>query len=215
MRIELPPPTPSKPSRKVIDLARARQERRPKSLSGATKRYALEAYSIDTPNYRASLCENGRVYFEPRENDAAAAQIDLSQDELRNMISDLSKLLMAQRRHNERLRGAHLWIARPHPIRKEWLLVRHKDQDTPFKPVKVGKHWRTTKTGERQELHPGFCSACKKEFVVGEKAFQALRCIVGVVNGPPRICQGCTRPQRTGMFEVIPDGELETTNDHP
>lgn len=187
---------------KVIDLARARQERR-KTIAGFGK------YHVDTEKYRALLCSDGNVYLELRSAGKGARQINVNASELEKLLSELLKLKHWQRKHNERRRGAHLWIARPHPDHAGWLMVKHLDQDTPFKPVKVrAPRERSRRGGQKWTPAMPKCHICSKEFYVGEVAFDAQRAIHGCyggLDGRPRICKGCTVPPREGMFEVIPD----------
>jgi hypothetical protein len=183
---------------KVIDLARARQDRRSSAVD-------FGKYHLDTDKYRAVLCADGNVYLELRHNGKHARQITVNASELEDLHRALLRLKVWQRQYNERQRGAHLWIARPHPERAGWLMVQHKDQDTAFKPVKVG--------ARRSRSAMPKCNVCGKDFQVGEVAFDAQRAIHGCfggLDGRPRICKGCTVPPREGMFEVLPDDVTAT-----
>lgn len=200
IKIDLTPPRAkgekdAKP--KVIDLARARQERRG-TIAGFSK------YHVDTEKYRALLCADGNVYLELRSDGKGARQINVNATELETLLSKLLLLKQWQRKYNERQRGAHLWIARPHPTQSGWLMVRHLDHDTPFKPVKV--------SAPRKRSTMPKCYICAKEFRVGEIAFDAQQHVHGCYNRRPRICKGCTVPPRQGMFEVEPEGDVEPPN---
>lgn len=184
-------------------MARARQERR-----GTIGNFGK--YHVDTDKYRAVLCADGNVYLELRSDGKGACQINVNASELEKLLSALLRLKQWQREYNERQRGAHLWIARPHATQAGWLMVRHLDHDTPFKPVKVGAPRECSRHGG-QKWTPAMpkCHICSKEFHVGEVAFDAQRAVFGCYSGRPRICNGCTVPPREGMFEVIPD-DVET-----
>ncbi len=200
IRIDLTPPKAKgeKGAGDVIDLARARQERR------STSRAYFDDYHINAEKWRGVLCADGRVYIEILAGGECVAQIDMGAAELQDLDRDLRRLAIWQRRYNERQRGAHLWIARPHPERQGWFLVRHADREAPFRPVNVGpRRVRTWPDGRTYSHEMPKCDACSKAFTVGELAFEAEKKSNGTRPlGRARICQGCTRPPRDGLLEI-------------
>lgn len=198
MKIELPPPRGPKgekreSDRKVVDIVRARQERR-----GSSRVYFKAGdYPVDRERWRGLLCEDGRVYFDVLVGGACIVQLDLSPSDIRLLGRDLIRLETAQRRYHERLRGAHLWIARAHPTVPGWLMVKHMDHETPFRPVTVGARKKSTAAMPT-------CCGCGKSFGAGEHAFEAKWMPAGYFgNGSrPRICKGCTQPPRKDLVEL-------------
>lgn len=203
MIIELGPPKKKQrlapPGQKVVDLVRARQ-------GDNVKRAYFENYHVNRDKWRMVLCSNGRVYVEVVGVGGVVAQIDVDKVELNDLHMDMMRMKQAQRKLHEHRRGAHLWVARPHPTTPGWLMVKHMDHDTPFRPVKVGarRPRKDSSGGDRTRSMPK-CGVCYKQFAVGEHAFEATRAVFGHYGGKPRMCKGCTQPTRDGL-EAIDGG---------
>lgn len=210
MIIDLGPPKKKQrlaPSgQKVVDLVRARQ-------GDNAKRFYFDNYHINREKWRMVLCSNGHIYIEVVGVGGVVAQIDVDKAELNNLCMDTIRMQTAQRKLHEHRRGAHLWVARPHPTMPGWLMVRHMDHDTPFKPVKVGaRRLRKDSRGVDCTRSMPNCDVCGKIFTVGEHAFEATCAVFGHFGGRPRICKGCTQPIRNEL-EAIEGGKADETQD--
>jgi hypothetical protein len=193
-------------SGKVIDLARARQKR-------AQIRLEPEQWPIDRGSYRLAAGTDGQVYIDIELGDKTRVMQTMSSVELDAFIRDLLAVKRVQEDVLRDFRGANLWIAYPHPTNAGWLLVKHNDVMTPFKPVVCGAQRKKPRPMNPEcKIYGGHengprdtrpkCAACNKPFAVGEKAYQAMAAVFGVFNGRPRICQGCCMPHREGIEEV-------------
>lgn len=181
---------------KIVDLALARNDRK-----GGDRRF--REYHVDRGKWRMALAQDGNVYVD-LVGETHVAQIPLNANALDMLISDLQTVRNGQRKYHERLRGAHLWIARPHATKEGWLVVKHADAEAPFRPVTIGK--RRPRKGALGKMYtPAMpsCRGCGKTFEVGERAFEAE------VNergwrplGRARICVGCTQSPREGLAEI-------------
>lgn len=200
MEFEIPPSPGAhgekrEQQRKVVDLVRARQERRARFAS-------FKDWHIVRDQWRMALAQDGLVYIDTLAGGKRTSQVSMNATDLDAMIHDLQALRNSQRRYHERLRGAHLWIARPHPDNEGWLLVKHLDTETPFRPVKVGaRREMRTPSGRTYKKNMPTCASCGKMFVVGERAYEAQRPIFRS-GSHARICVGCTRPPREGLAEI-------------
>lgn len=179
---------------KLVDIAHARNDR------NSGMRY-FQAYHFDRAAWRMALAKDGNVYVDFVEAQRVV-QMPMNAAVLDQLISDLQTMRKGQRKYHEQLRGAHLWIAQPHPTREGWLLVKHADAVAPFRPVRVGA--LRSRCGEQQGARAmPTCDGCRKPFSVGERVFEAEKNDVGRRPlGRARICVGCTQPPREKFAEI-------------
>jgi hypothetical protein len=195
MEIDTRPPGSgrrSAPGQKVIDFVRARQR-------DAGARAYFDNYHEENEHWRMVLCSDGLVYLELLRDGKPTGQVSLDAKDMDDFRRAFLKMQFAQRRLHEHRRGAHLWIARPHPDRPGCLLVKHRDQEVHFRPIRCGAPRRARATVDGKPWTKK-CDACAKPFEPGEYAFEAERSVfVGVAHIRARICKGCTQPPREGL----------------